>query len=128
MENQIVSILEQFEEFKEEAKNKYLGFNRHIITEDIVLFVRRQQESGAKDDYHLCIASIEISDEYRGKGYFKKLITAIESNIGHFSSIEFESIINNHLENMLRLNGYVDSVFRSSDPMAPNLSKTIHKK
>lgn len=127
MEDQVSSVLEQFEEFKEEAKTKYLGFKRHILTEDILLFVRRQQRSSARDDYHLCIAAVEISEEYWGKGYFKKLITSIESNIGHFSSIEFESVNSKHLEKMLRDNGYIDSVFRGSIPEAPNLSKTFSK-
>lgn len=123
-ESEIKSIIEQFRSFSKDMVGGGFGVrNRHLTTDNITIFVRKQlsiDPDTNQQSYHLCVASIDVYPE--NKGIFSTILDTIEDEIGHFRTIEFECLLNKHLENYLRKRGYADSA--RSNELSVSLQKT----
>ena len=57
----------------------------------------------------VCLASIDIEEEYRGIGLLTEFIVKIEENNLMFTTIQVKNISNKQLEDHLRSIGWIDS-------------------
>ncbi|MCY9861243.1 hypothetical protein OTK49_01780 [Vibrio coralliirubri] len=125
LESHIADFSTSFFKFRERAEAHKFSCNATIETDYCSVYLRKHLTGVGEFDYHLCIGSIELRPDLVGKGLFKAMIVFLEQNIGHFRAIEFESIMNPKLSDMLRKNGYTPSKHRENSIYSINLIKRI---
>ena len=106
---EIESIINQFNEFKSISLTPFSKRNIYLKTNNISLYIRKQLTPSSdplNPNYHLCIASVDVTESHQKKGVFTEILTAIENNIGHFKYITIENILNKDLEVYLLNRGY----------------------
>ena len=111
MNTEIEDVINQFRSFSKDVEEcNIFARNRTIRTSNIEIYLRKQlsfDKDTDQQNYHLCIASVNIHPQK--EGIFSTILTAFEEEIGHFRYIEIECILNTFLENHLRKRGYVYS-------------------
>lgn len=68
------------------------------------IYIRKMARKGV-----ICLANIDIEEEYRGVGLLTEFIAKIKENNLMFTIIQIESIDNKRLKSHLRSIGWIDS-------------------